>query len=176
MKKIILNEKNLVPDSSWLNFRKVRAIVLNDKNEFLVTKEGGVYIFPGGKCEKDEPEDVAVKRELKEETGIELENETLEKVLEIEAYYDDFWDHRSMSFKPRYMLTTYFLIKTNKKIDISNLNLTVEERKQGFDIFSCRENILYKILTEDHSNILNGKFFDEENKIVLDEIILKKKY
>lgn len=174
-KKIVIN-KNLVPDSSWLDFRKVRAIVQNKDGEFLLTKQGGIYIFPGGKCDGNELEEVAIKREIKEETGIELDCETLEKVLLIEAYYDDFWDRRSMSFKPRHMLTTYFLIKTNKDIDTNNLSLTPTEINKGFDIFTTGKNNLYKLLKEDHSDILNGKFFDEENKIVLDEVILKKKH
>lgn len=65
MKKIILNDKNLVPDSSWLNFRKVRAIIENKEGKIVISKEGGVYIFPGGKCDGDEKEEVAIKREIK---------------------------------------------------------------------------------------------------------------
>lgn len=163
MKKIILNDKNLVPDSSWLNFRKVRAIIENKEGKIVISKEGGVYIFPGGKCDGDEKEEVAIKREIKEETGIILTDEMLEKVLEIEAFYDDFWDYRSKTFKPRHMLTTYFYIKTNKKINVDNMGLTTGK------------NNLYKLLNEDHSLIRNGKFFDEENKAVLEEIFMKKK-
>lgn len=175
MKKIILNDKNLVPDSSWLNFRKVRAIIENKEGKIVISKEGGVYIFPGGKCDGDEKEEVAIKREIKEETGIILTDEMLEKVLEIEAFYDDFWDYRSKTFKPRHMLTTYFYIKTNKKINVDNMGLTTGEIEKGFEIFTTGKNNLYKLLKEDHSLIRNGKFFDEENKAVLEEIFMKKK-
>lgn len=176
MKKIVLNDKNLVQDASWLNFRKVRAILQNKDGEFLLTKQGGVYIFPGGKCEGNELEEVAIKREVKEETGILLSDEVLEKVLQIEAFYDDFYDFRSSSFKPRYMITTYFLIKTSKDIDTNNLSLTSAEINKGFEIFTIGKNNLYKLLNKDHSLIRNGKFFDEENKIVLDEIIEKESH
>ena len=100
MKKIILNDKNLVPDSNYLNFRKVRAIIENEEGEITICKEGGVYIFPGGKCDDDEKEESAIIREIKEETGITITDEVLEKVLVIESFYDDFWDYRSKSLKP----------------------------------------------------------------------------
>lgn len=174
-KKIVINEKNLVQDDSWLNFRKVRAIIENKKGEIIVSNEGGIYIFPGGKCDGEESEELAIKREIEEETGIKLTDEFMEKILEIEAFYDDFYDFRSDSIKPRHMLTTYFHVKTKKKIDTNKLKLTTDEKKLGFNIFTCSKNNLYKLLNEDHSLIRNGKFFDEENKVVLEEIFMQKK-
>jgi len=173
MKKIILNDKNLVPDSNYLNFRKVRAIIENEEGEITICKEGGVYIFPGGKCDDDEKEESAIIREIKEETGITITDEVLEKVLVIESFYDDFWDYRSKSLKPRHTLTTYFYIKTDKKINVDELELTDGEKKLGFDIFATGKNNLYKLLNETHLDFKNGKFFDEENRIVLEEIISK---
>lgn len=173
MKRIILNDKNLVMDSNWLNFRKVRAIIENKDGDIVISKEGGIYIFPGGKCDGEELEEVAIKREIKEETGIKLTDEVLEKVLEIESYYDDFYDHRSNSLKPRHTLTTYFYIKTDKKINFNELELTTGEKNLGFNIFTQSKNNLYKLLNKEHSNLRNGKFFDEENKIVLEEILGK---
>lgn len=176
MKRIVLNDKNLVQDDSWLNFRKVRAIIENNVGEIIVSNEGGICIFPGGKCDGDEPEELAIKREIEEETGIKLTSDVMEKVLEIEAFYDDFYDFRSDSIKPRHMLTTYFHVKTEKKIDTNKLKLTPSEEKLGFNVFTTGKNNLYKLLNEHHSNIRNGKFFDEENKVVLEEIFMKKKH
>lgn len=173
MKKIILNDKNLVPDSNWLDFRKVRAIIENEEGKIMISKEGGVYIFPGGKCDGNEKEESAIIREIKEETGITITDEFLEKVLVIESFYDDFWDYRSESLKPRHTLTTYFYIKTDKKINADELELTDGEKRLGFNIFATCKNNLYKLLNEVHLDSKNGKFFDEENKIVLEEIISK---
>lgn len=175
MKRIVLNDKNLVQDDSWLYFRKVRAIIDDKERKIVVSKEGGVYIFPGGKCDGDEKEEAAIIREIKEETGIIITDEILEKVLVIESFYDDFWDYRSESLKPRHTLTTYFYIKTDKKINVDKLELTESEKRLNFNIFTCDKNNLYKLLKEDHSLIRNGKFFDEENKVVLEEIFMKKK-
>ena len=63
--KILLNPKNLVPDDSWQNFRKVRAIIENKEGCFAISSEAGKYIFPGGKCNKDENNLSAIQREIR---------------------------------------------------------------------------------------------------------------
>lgn len=173
-RKKIINKKNLVPDSSWLNFRKVRAIIENASGNIVICTEGGVPIFPGGKCDANENEENAIKREVKEETGIELTDERLNKALVIESFYDDFYDFRSKKLRPRHTVTTYFYVKTNKWINKDKIELTDGEKRLGFNIFTVSKNNLYKLLNEDHQGVLNGKFFDEENRIVLNEILKEK--
>ncbi len=172
MKEIILNEKNLVPDSSWLNFEKVRVIIEDSLGNILISKEGGKLIFPGGKCNPEEKEEDAIKREVKEETGIELD-EKLEKILIINSYYEDFFDYRTKGPKPRYTKTTYFYVKTNKEIDQNKMNLTEGEIEQNLKMFKLSKNELFENLILDHSGVENGKFFDEENKVVMNEILKK---
>ena len=50
---------------------KIGAIILNDK-KILVGKKGSKFIIPGGRIEKNENHKECLKRELKEELGIEL--------------------------------------------------------------------------------------------------------
>lgn len=73
---------------------KVVAGFIRKDNKFLLVqrpfdkKNGGLWEFPGGKAEKDETLENAIKRELKEELGINvLSTEFIEKV---EYDYDDF--------------------------------------------------------------------------------------
>lgn len=172
MKEIILNEKNLVPDSSWLNFKKVRVIIEDSLGNILISKEGGKLIFPGGKCNPEEKEEDAIKREVKEETGIELD-ENLKKILIINSYYEDFYDYRTKGPKPRYTKTTYFYVKTDKEIDKHNINLTAEEIEQNLKVFKLSKKELFENLLLDHSGAENGKFFDEENKIIMNEMLKK---
>ncbi len=54
------------------------AFIINDKNELLLqqrnkTPEKGYWSIPGGKVEMFETLHQAVKREVKEETGVEIE-------------------------------------------------------------------------------------------------------
>lgn len=171
--KITINPKNLIPDDTWMKFRKVRAIVENDEGYIAISMEGGKCIFPGGKCDPEESEDIAIQRELKEETGIDFSNEKLEKLFELETIYDDFYDYRSDSIKSRHTITTYYYVKTSHKIDESKMHLTEGELKENFKIKFVDSQTLEQMLLEDHSNMENGKFFDEENKIVFNKVLKK---
>ena len=85
--KIKINPDNLIFDETFQVFHKVRAIIENELGEFIISNEGGKYIFPGGKRKKKESAVEAIQREIKEETGIELNMEDFVKVLELETLY-----------------------------------------------------------------------------------------
>lgn len=70
--KLVINPDNLISSENMQTFHKVRVILENNKGQFAISNEGGKCIFPGGKCEKGETALSAIKRELKEESGISL--------------------------------------------------------------------------------------------------------
>lgn len=57
---------------------RVVAAVVSRGDELLVgqrppgKRHAGLWEFPGGKCERDEPLSTAVRRELREELGVEV--------------------------------------------------------------------------------------------------------
>ena len=57
----------------------VAAIIENNDGDILIAKrnskksKGGLWEFPGGKIEKNESADDAIKREIKEELNIDIE-------------------------------------------------------------------------------------------------------
>ncbi len=169
--KITINPDNLIPNEEWQVFHKVRAIIENENGEFIISNEGGKYIFPGGKCEKGETNIEAIQREIKEETGIELNSEDFTEKLELETLYKDFYDYRSETLRPRYTSTIYYYVKCSKKIDASNMNLTSGEISEQFKIAFVNQERLLQMLAEDHSSAQNGVFFDEENQVVVDFIL-----
>jgi len=76
---------------------KVAIVVIKDPinaNKFFIQKRehgglmGGLWEFPGGKCEKDETPDQALRREVKEELGITLKN--IQPITQIKHAYTKF--------------------------------------------------------------------------------------
>ncbi len=169
--KITINRDNLIPNDNWQILHKVRAIIENDVGEFIITKESGKCIFPGGKREDGETNIEAIKREIKEETGIEFSEDDFIEKLELETLYKDAYDFRTDSIRPRYTNTIYYYVKCNQDIDTSKMTLTEDEKSQGFRIAFVSQERLLELLMEDHSTAKNGTIFDEENKIVIDNVL-----
>lgn len=172
--KILINPKNLIPDNSWQTFRKVRAVIENEQGCFAISSEAGKYIFPGGKCDKNEDDLYAIQREIKEETGMIFEPSDFHEVLVIESLYDDAVDYRTNTVKPRYTITTYYYVKTNQTINKENMNLTQGEIQENFKISFVDRNTLFKLLLEEHKDAMNWKLFYNENQVVVNNIIKNK--
>lgn len=167
---IVINKNNAQINDDWSIFRKVRAIIKNN-DKYAITEEGGKVIFPGGKCDKDEDFDDAIIRELEEETGISFEKNSLENILTLETYYEDFYNYRISKEAPRYTITKYYYVETTSDINKSNQSLTTSEINENFNIKFVTKEELIKLLNIDHSSSVNGKFFDEENKVILENIL-----
>ena len=168
---IVINPKNLTVSDEWQIFYKVRAVIKNKNGEYAISTESGKCIFPGGKCENGESPILAIKRELFEELGIEFLDEQLEEKFILETFYDDYYDFRIKICVPRYTKTIYFYGETKEDIDFSKMNLTKDEINQKFKCFFVSKDELIKMINIDHSLAFNGKYFDLENKIVMDNII-----
>lgn len=56
---------------------KVVAGFIKDKENFLITEREGGWEFPGGKVKRGEKNKDALKREIKEELGVEIEVQNL---------------------------------------------------------------------------------------------------
>ena len=96
--------------------------IIYDKNkdyDFLILKKKGTWTgwqFVQGEKEKQEEWEAAVKREVKEETG--LTNIELIKKLDIKADYWFVWEGEKV-----HKFLTFFLVKTDKK---HKIKLSVE--------------------------------------------------
>lgn len=164
---VIINPKGIIPDESWYFFREVRAVIENNDGCILLGVGDGKCILPGGRCDDDENELPAIKREI-EKLGITISDD-LHEVLTISAVYDDFFDCRSNSFKPCRSITTCYYIKTTQNIKIDDVMLV----DSGFEWeFVDREKML-EMLMDDHSYSLGGKFYDIENISVVNNVLRK---
>ena len=73
MKKIIINDHNLTDEDMEQVVVRVKGMIINSKGKILLAHNNNTYQFPGGHLEDEETLDECITREMKEETGIDLE-------------------------------------------------------------------------------------------------------
>ena len=141
----------------------VRGIIKNDADEILIVKrhpksrtDPEMWELPGGKVEKGEDFDVALVREIKEETGIELNLNYKPKPFFEVAYRNNELCSRVL----------YFFIHTDLSPDLNNTNYTRAELENNF-------TLRYVPLNDFEAFINKNKFETQEpiNKVIDDEII-----
>ena len=97
----------------------VGALVVNEKGEVLIVRShkwGDKYTVPGGHIELGERAEDAIKREVKEETG--LEAEPIELLIVQQAIYPkDFHKHE------HYIFMDYVLKAKSSKVELDGLEL-----------------------------------------------------
>ena len=74
MKVLVHNNDNLTKEDINDYVYRMRGLIINSKNEVLLGYCGGTYQFPGGHLEKNETKIECLKREILEETGIDILN------------------------------------------------------------------------------------------------------
>ncbi len=127
MKKTYNNPDNLSDEEIDLIVARVKALVINDKNEILVSYSDGGIQLVGGHVEEGEDVIQALKRETQEEVGIVLDDED-----EIsECFYETAYSTKNYkgSGKNRKSIIYCFVVKTKKEINEDNTSLTESEIK-----------------------------------------------
>ena len=158
MSRVIINDDNLFLSDVSKFSNKVRAVLLQD-HKFLIAYYGGVYLFPGGSIEKGEDPDLAIIRELKEETGITYDISDLERLYTLKYYQKKYPTKRNF-LENKLMLADYY-IGEYKGIDLLKTKRTEREKRDHFS--------LQLVPFEDISSLLNEKtdnprkeYFDRE--------------
>jgi len=90
MKEIILNKARLKDDELTDVIEKARIVLRNDNDEIVFARFGRVYMLPGGKIELGETPVDTVKRELMEETTINILLDDTEPFAVVYNYLRDY--------------------------------------------------------------------------------------
>ncbi len=123
------NPDNLLDDDIDFTVTRVKALVINDKDEILVSYSDGGIQLVGGHVEEGEELHTALKREIEEEAGITLDDEdTISECFYKTIYYQKNYKE---SGKNRKSIIYCFLIKTNKTINEQNIHHTQNEVKNN---------------------------------------------
>lgn len=130
MKKIITNDYNLKEEDMTEVVKRVKILMINSNNEVLLGYSNNEYQLPGGHVEENEDLINAINREIKEETGIELNIKKIEPFACSLGYYKD-WPQVG---KNRKIEIYYYEIKTNKKPNLDNTDYTKSELDGNFEL------------------------------------------
>lgn len=148
---------------------KVRLLIKNDKGEILVANYGGAYLLPGGKIDGNESVIEALKREINEEVGLDID-ESLISLVTTFNYYQKNYSKRNGKVLNRKITTHYY--KTNMNIDLSKYerNLTEKEVKGNFKLEWIKEGNLKDVI-KNNPNIKDNprvSYMNDELLKVLD--------
>ena len=129
MKKIIENKYNIKEEDVTEIVKRVKALLINSNDELLLAYSNNCYQFPGGHVESDENLIDALYREIKEETGIILNN-NINPFLGAYRYYKDYPKVNDNRKNEIY----YYEIKTDEVPNLDNTEYTIDEKNGNFEL------------------------------------------
>lgn len=167
MKEIIINKGKLKPDEITEVLDKSRIVLRNDNNEFILSHFERVYFLPGGKIELNETPVEAVKREVKEETNIDILLDDIEPFVLVKNYLRDY-ESKDGSIVNR-LINTYYFTGFTSKDDIEYFNLTIPEKRDDLRAFYIDMEEAKELLKEYNKENPKATYLALETLKVLDE-------
>lgn len=159
MKEIIIND--IINEKEITEIvKRVKIILINKQNEILLGYANNIYQFPGGHVETNEELINTVNREIKEETGIELNLKSIKPFAKLTGYYKDYPKKGNNRKNEIY----YYEVKTDKKPNYNNTNYTENELKGNFELRYINLDNLEK-------EIINNMKNHEDSKGISNEMI-----
>lgn len=165
MNEIIFNHDNLEEKDIDEIVVRTKGLIINDKDEITLGYSHKTYQFPGGHLEDGESLEECLKREIKEETGIEIDNTKLTPFVKISYYTKNYRD----SGKNRKNEIYYYIIKTNKVFDMEKANLDEWEQEGNYIVKVIPLKDVKKVLTDSIPDNPMNEIIVEEMLNVLDE-------
>lgn len=161
MKETIYNHDCLKDEDITEVVIRTKALIINDKN-IILGNESNIYQFPGGHLEKNETFEECLKREILEETGIEIGDNEIKRPFMKVTYLNKDWPAIGQNRKSEIY---YYLIKTSKNPDMSKVKYTEHEKQGNFKIESIP-------LSESISVIQDNISKNEKNKVIAPDMIM----
>ena len=161
MKEIIYNYDYLNDEDITEVVIRMKALIINNQNIFL-GNEDNIYQFPGGHLEANETFEQCLKREILEETGIEIDDSEIKRPFMKVVYKNKDWPCIGKNRKSEIY---YYLIETNKEPNMDKVNYTEHEKQGNFKIETIP-------LSESISAIEKNIPKNDKNKVIAPDMIM----
>lgn len=167
MKQVVFNKEGLTDDEIEMREQRVKVVLRNSNDELLLCKVDGVYHFVGGHPEGEESINNCAKREVKEETGIDMESESFTPFLELKQYKSDYFG----TGKNGLATITYIDGKTDERFNYGKRDLDEKESEKEFVLEYVKIDDVMRVLetNKEVSKIQNKEFITTEMMYVVSE-------
>lgn len=164
MKRIIINEENIDINKIDETVIRVKALMINEKEELLVVHNNYTYQFPGGHWREEESLEESLSREIKEETGISINIEP-GPFMVIEEYYSNYLETENTRCNKMY----YYIVHSNEGPKVEEMSLSELEQKTDFNLFYIPIKDMEVFLQESIKNNSIEEVIGEEMLTVMKE-------
>lgn len=139
MKEIIYNYNFLKEEDINRVVVRIKAVVENSNEEILLCYSSNNYHLPGGHLEEGETYEECLVREIKEETGIDIEKQERNPFLRI-TYFNK--DYPSVGTNTK-NIVNYYVVNNELIPNLDNTNLTEDEKQDDFKlVYISKNNVL----------------------------------
>lgn len=164
MKRVIINKDKLDITKIDSTVIRVKALMINEKEELLIVHNNYTYQFPGGHWKKEESLEESLVREIKEETGIDSTIKT-GPFMVIEEYYKNYLDTGRSRCNKMY----YYIVNSNVGPKVEEMSLSELERETDFNLFYIPIKDMKQFLKESIENNTIEEIIGEEMLSVMEE-------
>lgn len=130
MKEIMINDNQLTEEDIEKEVIRVKALMINSKGKILVAHNNNTYQFPGGHIEENESFEKCLIREIKEETGITIE-ELDRPFLCITTYAKNYFD-TGKNIKSKIY---YYVVYTDEEPNYGETHYDELELSSDFNLY-----------------------------------------
>lgn len=167
MKEVKINKAKLKDDEITEVLDKARIVLRNDDGDFVLSHFERIYFLPGGKIELGETPVDTIKREVMEETNINILLDDTEPFLLVKNYLRDY-KSRDGNIVNR-LVNTYYFTGFTSKDDIEYFNLTIPEKRDDLRAFFIDMEEAIELLKEYNKENPKAAYLALETLRVLDE-------
>ena len=157
MKEIIYNTDNINENEINRIVRRAKVLIVNSKGQILLALSDNNYFLVGGHVDSDESDFECLKREIKEEMGVDVDIEPMTPFLRIKYLNKDYPKEGVNTMS----VANYYVLNKDIKPNEDNVDLTKEEAKGNFHIeYFSLEELLPTLMSSVEGSTREGAVLD----------------